>query len=422
MESDYGVPSAPIVTARFADYVQRDGRSHGMNLRWSFPPYPVGWVSRETLHGYVEGNDPISNVPLMDEVIFALTQPLTEAEKNYKPVKRPERPRLLEPATEADLHRFFLESGWTDGLPIILPTEERVAEMLTGTDRDPREFVGIMSVTTHEERLQYTVERVAVNAVMAGARPEHFPVILALGASGRPSMPSSTTSFASMMVVNGPIRDEIGMNYGLGALSPVNYANSVIGRAWTLMSINLGDVRPGATFTASTGTTINYNNMCCAENEENSAWEPFHVRKGFKRDESTVSLFRGWTVLGFNTGPAQRMLEVAKSITGPFGASFTFVIDPLVAKGLKTEGYDDPMKLSEWLVNNMEIRFKRPEMINFVVVGGEMNPMWVVTDFSYFQTAVIDPWIPKAGVKKDTKPLRMPVAEVCKDGSCGIQR
>ncbi len=409
-----------MATARFADYVQRDSRSHGMNLRWTFPPYPVGWVSRETLRGYVEGNDPISGVPLTEEIFLALTEPLTEAEKNYKPEKRPERPRLLEPATEADLHRFFLESGWTDGLPIILPTEERVAEMLTGTDRDPQEFVGMMSVTTHEERLQYTVERVAVNAVMAGAKPEHFPVILALGASGRPSMPSSTTSFASMMVVNGPIRDEIGMNYGLGALSPVNYANSVIGRAWTLMSINLGDVRPGATFTASTGTTINYNNMCCAENEELSVWEPFHVRKGYKAEESTVSLFRGWTILGFNTGPAQRMLEVVKGISGPFGASFTFVIDPLVAKGLKKEGYDDPMKFSEWLVNNMEIRFKSPEMNNFVVVGGEMNPMWVVTDFSYFQSVVIDPWIPKAGVKKDARPLRMPEAVACKDGSCGI--
>jgi hypothetical protein len=266
------------------------------------------------------------------------------------------------------------------------------------------------------------VEKVAVNAVMAGARPEHFPVILALGASGRPSMPSSTTSFASMMVVNGPIRNEIGMNSGLGALSPINYANSVIGRAWTLMSINLGDMRPGATFTASTGTTINYNNMCCAENEENSVWEPFHVRKGYRRDESTVSLFRGWTVLGFNTGLAQHMLEVAKRIAGPFGASFTFVIDPLVAKSLKTEGYDDPMKFSEWLVNEMNLRFKRPEMINLIVVGGEMNPMWIVTDFGYFQTVSIDSWIPKAGVKKDARPLRMPEPVMCKDGSCGIQQ
>jgi hypothetical protein len=391
-----------------------------MNLRWSFPPYPVGFVSRETLQGYIRGNDPISGAPLMDEIFFALTQPLTGEEKHPKMVKRPTRPRLLEPATEADLHRLFLENGWTDGLPIILPTEERVAEMLTGTDRKLDEYVGMMSVTTHEERLQYTVERVAVNAVMAGARPEHFPVLLALGASGRPSLPSSTTSFASMMVVNGPVRNEIGMNSGLGALSPINYANSVIGRAWTLMGINFGDMRPGATFTASTGTTINYNNMCCAENEEASVWEPFHVRKGFKKNESVVSLFRGWNVLTMGLGPAQRMLEVMRSIGGPFGGAFTFILDPLAAKGLKNEGYNDPMKLSEWLVNELNPRFKRPEAVNFVVVGGETNPMWVTTDFSYFQSVPIDPWIPKAGIKKDARPLRMPEAVVCKDGSCGI--
>jgi len=194
----------------------------------------------------------------------------------------------------------------------------------------------------------------------------------------------------------------------------------VIGRAWTLMSINFGDVRPGITFTASTGTTINYNNMCCAENEELSAWEPFHVRKGYRKDESTISLFRGWTVIGFNTGPAKRMLEVIKGISGPFGGSFTFVVDPLVSKSLKQEGYDDPAKLSRQMVDELNFRFKRPEMINFVVVGGEMNPMWVTTDFSYFQTVSIDPWIPKTGIKKDPKPLRMPVATMCKDGTCGI--
>jgi hypothetical protein len=391
-----------------------------MHLRWTFPPYPVGFVPRETLHGYIEGKDPISGAPLMDEILFALTQPLTDEEKHPKIVKRPERPRLLKPDTEENLHRLFMANGWTDGLPIVLPTEERVAEMLTGTDRDPQEYVGMMSVTTHEERLQYNVEKVAVVAVMAGARPEHFPVILALGASGRPSMPSSTTSFASMMVVNGPIRNEIGMNTGLGALSPVNYANSVIGRAWTLMSICLGDMRAGATFTATTGTTINYNNMCFAENEENSVWEPFHVRKGFKRNESMVSLFRGWNVLTMGLGGAQRMLDVMKSIGGPFAGAFTFICDPLVAKSLKQDGYEDPAKLSEWLVNQLNTPFKQPGMINFIVAGGEMNPMWVTTDFSYLQSVSIDPWIPKAGVKKDAKPLRMPEPVVCKDGSCGI--
>ncbi len=423
MEHDYGIPTAPVVTAMFADYVQRDGRSHGMNLRWSFPPYPVGWVSRETLQGYIRGKDPVSGIPLMDEIFFALTVPLSDAETHPKLERRPERPRLLEPAVESDLHRLFLENGWTDGLPIVLPTEERVAEMLTGTDHDLQEVVGMMSVTTHEERLKYTVERVAVNAVMAGARPEHLPVILALAASGQPSMPSSTTSWGSMMVVNGPIREEIGMNSGRAALSPFNYANAVIGRAWTLMAINFGDARLGgsATFTASTGHTANYNNLCCAENEQASPWEPFHVRKGFKKEENTVSLFRGWNILGNGIGPAEAMLNRMKGISGMFAGSFTFVLDPLVAKGLvRDEGYDDPMKLSRWLVEKMESRFMRPEMINFLVVGGETNPLWITTDFSYTRTVRIDPWIPKNGIRKDDQPVRMPVIVNCADGSCGI--
>src|SRR3990172_1601923 len=201
MEGQYGIPTAPMVTARFADYITRDSQAHGLPLRFSYPPHPVGWVPRETLRKYVEGDDPLTGRPLMQELVDALTLPLTEQEKNPAPVKRPKQPRLLPPDTESNLHRAFLEKGWTDGLPVVLPTEERVAEMLTGTDHDPQEIVGRMSVTTHEEKLEYTVEKVAVNAVMAGARPEHFPVILALAASQRPSLPSSTGSWASMVIV-----------------------------------------------------------------------------------------------------------------------------------------------------------------------------------------------------------------------------
>jgi hypothetical protein len=423
MENDYDIPTAPVVSARFADYMERDCQSHGVPLRYTYPPYPVGWVSREILKGYIQGNDPVTGIPITEEIINALTQPLTDAEKTFKARKRPQRERLLEPDTEENLHRLFLENGWTDGLPIVLPTEERVAEMLTGTDHAPDENVGMMSITTNEERLKYTVEKCAVIAVMAGCRPEHFPVILALGASGRPSMPSSTTSFASMMVVNGPVRNEIGMNSGLGALSPINYANSVIGRAWTLMTINFGDVRPGATFMASTGTTINYNNMCCAENEENSVWEPFHVRKGYKKEESLISLFRGWNVSMLGMAPSPTTREVALQAKGMAGMrmSYTYLIDPLVAKNLKyNEGFDDPASLSDWVVEEMDMPFKRPDAVNFIVVGGEVNPFWVATDFSYFQTVSIDEWIPKAGIKHDKKLLRMPEPIASKDDSCGI--
>lgn len=191
-----------MVTARFADFVERDARARGTYLRFGFSPYPVMGMSRAVLRGYVEGKNPITSKPLMQEIIEALTLPLTEREKHPVIVRKPRRPRLLPPDTAENLYRRFVENGWTDGLPIVLPTEERVAEVLTGTDHDPDEIVGRMLITTHQEKMEYTVEKVAAIAVMAGARPEHFPVILAIAATQEPSLPSSTTSWGRMVVVN----------------------------------------------------------------------------------------------------------------------------------------------------------------------------------------------------------------------------
>jgi hypothetical protein len=447
------------VTARFADFVERNARNRGTPLRFGFSPYPVMGMSREVLRQYIEGSDPITSQPLMQEIVEGLTAPLSEKEKHPTPAPRKaKRPRLLPPDTAENLCRQFIERGWTDGLPIVLPTEERVAEMLTGTEHAPDEIVGRMIITTHQEKNEYTVEKVATIAVMAGARPEHFPVILALAASQEPSMPSSTTSWGRMMIVNGPIRNEIGMNCGTAALSPFNLANSVIGRAWTLMSINFGDARAGENFMATFGHNSNYNNMCCGENEELSVFEPFHVQKGFRADESVVSLFRGWNVLNFGLGSAKEMAHVISTF-GSMNSAITFVVDPLVAKNLRAKGFTSKRDACKWIVENsklpaghywegqMQSGFaaglaKRgvepfatwaklpkdapiaprhsPDDINIIVVGGETNPMWITTDFIYTRSFSIDKWRPKCGTHRDAKPLRMPVPVACKDGTCGI--
>lgn len=420
MEGEFGVPTAPIVTARFAEYVLRDGRSHGMNLRWTFPPYPVAWVPRETLREYIHGDDPVTGRKLMEEVVDALTRPLTGAEKNPEVPVRPRRARLLEPGTEAALQRRFLENGWTDGLPIVLPTEERVAEMLTGTDHDPGEVVGRMSITTHEELNDYTVEKVAVCAVMAGARPEHLPVILAIASTQHPAMPSSTGSYGSMVVVNGPVARTIGMNSGVGALGPFNYANSVIGRAWTLMSINFGDARAGDTFMATIGNGLSFTNQCCAENEEKSPWKPFHVRQGFKESESTVSIFRGWNVTTLGLGTAGGLLSSARAMNAM--GSLTFVMDPLAAKTLEGEGFEDPGRLGAWLAGQTGSPFLKPEGIHFLVVGGETNPIFHTTDYVHYTTVSVDRWVPAGGIRLDEKPLRMPAVKLCEDGLCNYGR
>ena len=140
-------------------------------------------VRRRELRAYIEGTDPVSRRPFMQEVIEALTAPLDEEDLKGVSFER-STPRLLAPDTEENLQRLFIDNHWTDFLPIVLPTEERVAAMLKGTSHPPDKVVGRMRPTSFREFWEFTVEKVAVNAVMAGARPEYFPVILALAASG----------------------------------------------------------------------------------------------------------------------------------------------------------------------------------------------------------------------------------------------
>src|SRR6201999_786387 len=169
--------------------------------------------------------------------------------------------------------------------------------------RKPQEVVGHMQPTNNRGLWEYTVEKVAVNAVMSGAKPEYFPVILALAASEVSARGSTSSSAAAMVVVNGPIRHEIGMNCGIGAMGPYNHANATIGRAYGLLSQNLqGGSVIGDTFMGSLGNAYAYNSVTFAENEERSPWEPLHVQRGYKPDDSVVSIFYGCRSTTFGLG------------------------------------------------------------------------------------------------------------------------
>ena len=141
----------------------------------------------------------------------------------------------------------------------MLPTEERVEAMLKGTSHARDKVVGRLRPTAFREFWEFTVEKVAVNAVMAGARPEYLPVILAMAASGITARSSSHDVVRHDRVVNGPIRNEIGMNSGIGAMGPYNHANATIGRAYGLLSQNLqGGSVPGETYMGSLGNSYAY--------------------------------------------------------------------------------------------------------------------------------------------------------------------
>jgi hypothetical protein len=228
---------------------------------------------------------------VMDDIVTALTRPLTREEKSPKPKESEKPSKIIFKGDLEEVNHFFYRRGWTDGLPVIPPTEEAVAEMLTGTDLPPDHVVGKII-----PRLgMATVEKIAVNAVMAGALPTAMPLLIAgveaildpRSAFG--TWQVSTGSWAPFWIVNGPLRHDLNINSGSGALSPGNIANATIGRAMQLIIKNIGAARPGIEDMGVIGNPGKYT-MVIAENEEDSPWEPLHVEHGFKKGESTVTL------------------------------------------------------------------------------------------------------------------------------------
>jgi len=352
-----GVPTVAVHTHVFARLVRSVALANGMpTTRQAFVPQPIVDKSPEQLRAYIEAADPISGRPFMQEVIEGLSQPLDEQDLKGLTFER-STPRLLEPDTEDHLRQLFEQNHWTDHLPIILPTEERVAGMLEGTSHAPDEVVGRLRPTMFREYWEFTVEKVAVNAVMAGARPEYLPVILALLASGQTARSSSTNSFAVFSVVNGPIRKELGMGDGIGALGPYNHANATIGRAYNLASINLqGGSVPGDTYMGTLGNWYNYS-ATFAEAEERSPWTPFHVQHGFKADDSIASVFFGGWYTQAGYGPRETWQQKFRH---SFAAAEHYlppiiVMDPIAARGFVDLGFDSKEKLIAWCARNARV-------------------------------------------------------------------
>src|SRR5919197_3324032 len=196
---------------------------------------------------------------------------------------------------EDDPIEMLFERGATDGLPVVPPTRERVERMLAGApDRRREELIGTLGPCYGEA----TVEKVAINAVMAGCRPEYFPVVLAgvealcderLCAHG---LNVTLFSAAPWAIINGPIRLQIGLNCGHNALGHGFRANATIGRALRLIIMNIGGAKPQQITKATLGHPAQFT-FCVGENEEERPWEPLHVGKGFRADQSTITLFGG---------------------------------------------------------------------------------------------------------------------------------
>src|SRR5512132_1695172 len=193
-----------------------------------------------------------------------------------------------------DEFEIWFDKGVTDGLPVVPPTRERVERMLAGTTRDRGELIGEMA--PNYGRL--TVEKAAVNAALAGCRPDYLPVVLAAAecacdpAFNLHGVATSTHFSAPLIVVNGPIRARIELNAGAGVFGPGHRANATIGRALRLIVRNVGGAAAGG-ITMSTLAHPGYFTFCIAENEEESPWSPLSVEAGFAPGESVISVFAG---------------------------------------------------------------------------------------------------------------------------------
>ena len=204
----------------------------------------------------------------------------------------PIRARRIEIAEADDEFEFMFDQGFSDGLPLVPPTPERVLRMLDGTRRGAQEVIAVMPPNMGE----VTVEKVAINAVMAGCKPEYMPVIIAAVEAvctdefNIHGVNATTMGAAPVMIVNGPVRHKLDMNMKLGALGNGNRANATIGRALRLVIRNVGGAMPGGTDRSTLGNPMKFT-MCFAEWEERNPWEPLHVERGFNKDDNVVTIF-----------------------------------------------------------------------------------------------------------------------------------
>ena len=225
-----------------------------------------------------------------------------------------------------DLIEVCYENGWTDGLPVVPPTPERVERMLSGTDRDPDELIAAVPPKWGRA----TVEKVAINAIMAGCKPAYLPLVLtaieAMTAEqfNLHGVQVTTSHVGPMLIVNGPICKQLEINDGFNLFGQGWRANATIGRALRLICTNIGGGLPGELDRSAFGHAGKYT-CCIAEKEEASPWDAMHVDRGFQADDSTVTVFAAagpQTVNDHGSNTAEGILNtISENIAAPGNSS-----------------------------------------------------------------------------------------------------
>lgn len=266
----------------------------------------------------------------------------------------PKAERIVISGSEAEVTRHFEEQGWTDGLPIVAPTEERISAMLGAVPGDSTVSIGAVPPLFGEA----TLEKLAANAVMAGCRPEYFPVVItAVRAMLRPQfnldgIQVTTHPAAPLAIVHGPIAREIGVNGATGAFGPGYPANATIGRALRLILVSIGGAHPRSGDRSTQASPAKYS-YCVGENVNESPWPEFHTTRGFSETQSAVTVFAGEAPRNVHDheSTASELLDLVADVMASLGHNNWFICsrdgitDMIVAfsaehaKTLATEGF-----------------------------------------------------------------------------------
>ena len=262
-----------------------------------------------------------------------------------------QRAATMEVADDADaVNRLFREQRWTDGLPVVAPTTRRVELMLRCTQRARDEVIATIPPFFGTA----TVEHIAINAVMAGCDPEYLPVLIAaIEAVSAPefnlqAVQTTTHPVSVFLIGNGPLVKRLGMNSGINCLGQGNWANATLGRALHLILQNIGGAIPGEMDLATQGQPGKYL-FCCAENEQQNPWEPLHVERGLRPEQSAVTVLGAEGTQNINTHAktADEVLHVfAETLARPSSNDYWYGGNPWLRFGpehaaiLKAGGLD----------------------------------------------------------------------------------
>jgi len=314
---------------------------------------------------------------VFDQMVDDMVRPLTAEEAKPSQIqKQHENTNITITGKDyqdayQNVNDLFLASRWADGLPIVPPTPALVKAMLAATTRSPDEVVGQVAPKNGTA----TVEKIAVNSVMAGAKPEYFPVILAAmdGFVDKhfdlTHVQASTGSFTPVVIVNGPLARELNFNSGIGMLGHGWRANSTVGRSLRLSLLNIGQTWPAVNDMALTGRFEAYTFFTFAEDEAKSPWEPYHVSLGYKPEDSTVTVATSGNPLVLGGGAvapwtAQGILDtvVARTSNVVFGwvhsQTYILVLHPDCAYELGKMGYTRK-SLQAWLYEHTSIPYEK---------------------------------------------------------------